>query len=586
MTDAAERQRIIDEATPTDEQAAFIGFVLDSFDTKTPGIAIVNSPGGTGKSHVIALLVKLLGDNIYVVAPTHKAKSILNNHLRANKADTFHRFFGAKSEYSEGGKLIFRFAAKQNAAASEKTLAENKDKEENENENENEETDFDEYGEPSKGGCRLDFDRKGYGVLVADECSMISSEILLQFEIRMRRTPGLVIFMGDSAQLPPVGENFSPVFAKQYLRYTFTKNKRARSQKIVEQTNFFRGPYNEASVVHSYGPPQPFEKTLREICALDRAELAKCVYLTFTNQKKNIVNHEIRQKIYGPKIERFEPGERLYFSGFRDHFIESKYLNFGLDSFKLDKDDEVNIEILKHYEGQYMLDKKKGVRMFKDCQSALVTMRSNGCLNISNAAFYSSDELLVTRIKKIKLSFSFLSRPVLFLQLTFCRAPQKDFGGGGGAHESESKSASADAKEYVWLVPSSDQDKSCLDEFFRAWSKRIRILRDNYDTTTDVEKNPHKKSRANDAGRKVSMEQEKKKEILRDIRNEWHNYWFLRKMLMPDLEYTYAMTIHKSQGSQWPLVYVDIPRLYMYKDGRRLIYTAVSRAQDRATFTF
>jgi ATP-dependent exoDNAse (exonuclease V) alpha subunit len=80
------------------------------------------------------------------------------------------------------------------------------------------------------------------------------------------------------------------------------------------------------------------------------------------------------------------------------------------------------------------------------------------------------------------------------------------------------------------------------------------------------------------------MEQEKK--VLREIRNEWHNYWFLRKMLMPDLEYTYAMTIHKAQGSQWPLVYVDIPRLYTFKDGRRLIYTAVSRAQEKVTFTF
>jgi hypothetical protein len=140
-----------------------------------------------------------------------------------------------------------------------------------------------------------------------------------------------------------------------------------------------------------------------------------------------------------------------------------------------------------------MLDKKKGVRMFKDCQSALVTMRSNGCLNISNDAFYSSDELLVTGTKKIKLFFSFLSEPVVFLQLMFRRAPLKHFGGGEGAHESES--ASMDAKEYVWLVPSSDKDKVCLDAFFRAWSKRIRRLRE---IDPDLEKSPHKKSMVDD----------------------------------------------------------------------------------------
>ena len=52
----------------------------------------------------------------------------------------------------------------------------------------------------------------------------------------------------------------------------------------------------------------------------------------------------------------------------------------------------------------------------------------------------------------------------------------------------------------------------------------------------------------------------------------------LERDLLNDLQLSYAMTIHKSQGSEFPVVVVALPNCGMLK--RNLLYTAVTRAKD------
>ena len=53
--------------------------------------------------------------------------------------------------------------------------------------------------------------------------------------------------------------------------------------------------------------------------------------------------------------------------------------------------------------------------------------------------------------------------------------------------------------------------------------------------------------------------------------------------LLDDLELGYALTVHKSQGSQWKRVVVCLPKSSRMVD-RSLIYTAVTRAQSEVQF--
>ena len=48
---------------------------------------------------------------------------------------------------------------------------------------------------------------------------------------------------------------------------------------------------------------------------------------------------------------------------------------------------------------------------------------------------------------------------------------------------------------------------------------------------------------------------------------------------MEALEPAYAISIHKSQGSQYPAVIIPIARSHQFMLGRNLLYTAITRAK-------
>ena len=63
-----------------------------------------------------------------------------------------------------------------------------------------------------------------FDIVLIDEASMINNELwgLLQ-DAMTRYTKVKLIFMGDSAQLPPVNEEISPVFAQVNNRFVLTQ---------------------------------------------------------------------------------------------------------------------------------------------------------------------------------------------------------------------------------------------------------------------------------------------------------------------------------------------------------------------------
>ncbi len=65
----------------------------------------------------------------------------------------------------------------------------------------------------------------------------------------------------------------------------------------------------------------------------------------------------------------------------------------------------------------------------------------------------------------------------------------------------------------------------------------------------------------------------------------WQEYYEFMNLYNADLKYQYAMTIHKSQGSQWKIVYVDRTNLIRCTSNDQMLklnayYTAISRMRD------
>ena len=47
-----------------------------------------------------------------------------------------------------------------------------------------------------------------------------------------------------------------------------------------------------------------------------------------------------------------------------------------------------------------------------------------------------------------------------------------------------------------------------------------------------------------------------------------------------DMDFAYAVTIHKSQGNEFPAVIIPVTGINMYLQYRNLLYTAVTRARE------
>ena len=60
---------------------------------------------------------------------------------------------------------------------------------------------------------------------------------------------------------------------------------------------------------------------------------------------------------------------------------------------------------------------------------------------------------------------------------------------------------------------------------------------------------------------------------------KFDNYYALYTDLS-DLELAYAITIHKSQGSQWPATLIIVSNSHRYMLTNNLIYTAITRSMD------
>ena len=50
---------------------------------------------------------------------------------------------------------------------------------------------------------------------------------------------------------------------------------------------------------------------------------------------------------------------------------------------------------------------------------------------------------------------------------------------------------------------------------------------------------------------------------------------------LENLTHAYAVSVHKSQGSEYPIVILPIVKSYIYMLRRKLIYTAITRAKKK-----
>ena len=177
---------------------------------------------GTGKTFLIGKIIKDLlfaskMDHIFVCAPTHQALYVIESYLKSNLTPneqinfltkmsfmTIHRLLEFKPVImADDGSKIFK------SSKESKFLKQMEDK-----------------------------------LIVIDECSMISKEVVTELNKYVDLYPLKVIFLGDSAQLTPVNEKTSVIFSSIPNNYKhhilLDEIMRTKSQDIKDVATIIR----------------------------------------------------------------------------------------------------------------------------------------------------------------------------------------------------------------------------------------------------------------------------------------------------------------------------------------------------------
>ncbi len=167
-----------------------------------------------------------------------------------------------------------------------------------------------------------------YELMIIDECSMLGKENIEDIKLDIKNITqngkGYLIFTGDKAQLPPPKENKSQVFDMQTNKLELTTIMRTDQIKIKQLSNFIRKwlfnliqekNLRNQLLKHQCEYIKFFSKSedfINEYC-----KKPSSIILVWTNETRKKYNTIIREKLFKKQTKKkFMPGEHLIFNSY------------------------------------------------------------------------------------------------------------------------------------------------------------------------------------------------------------------------------------------------------------------------------
>lgn len=438
---------------------------------------------GSGKTFLLARIAKWAqgqGRKVTVAAPTHKAAGVIAEKLgdKSISVRTIHSVLGLQLapdyENDSGGRIL---------AANEGGKSKVKE-----------------------------------GLVICDESSMCGSILKEHIEAQARNVCWL--FVGDLAQLPPVGESISELLNNPDCTLNEVL-RQARGSEILNLATRIRG--GDLSMAHAAGKDvfqvsdaeELFQQALSRFDSPEyQADPSYCRMLVFRNARRAAINLRMRKLLVGSE-RPYEPGEWLVM-----------YAQFSPGKSKLNI---MASEARKYTKG----DRGYG-RAWK--------------------RFFEAKERMGDLVESLHVS-----QEVRIEDVT------------------ESTIDVADQTFNVWKLSVVDKDHN---------PHELPVLKAE-------EVNRHQVLLATLAGKARELRKEQDALVkdsptwnAKDVERKrvWSTYFSLEETFAL-VDYSYAMTTHKAQGSTLDHVFIDVPDL-MSSGGMqaRILYTAVTRAAKSVTF--
>lgn len=123
---------------------------------------------------------------------------------------------------------------------------------------------------------------------------------------------------------------------------------------------------------------------------------------------------------------------------------------------------------------------------------------------------------------------------------------------------------------------------ACDDEEFACWKLELTDGNVIY-ALKDAEEEKRFQKHVGALGKKIAADQRKARassnhKVLQQCKTQWATHFFPLKGFFADIDFRYALTIHKSQGSTFKRVFVNNDYLRARGEKKALLYVAVTRA--------
>lgn len=248
---------------------------------------LINFIGSAGTGKTTSIISLLENDYLFnfkarvlISAPTHKALSVITSKVMSSPVlqnkpiefKTIHQELGMRQIINEDtGEITY------GAPVNNKTF---------------------------KGGF------KNYNLIIIDEASMLGHNLIKTIQESLvnkhsgyNRNKTIIIFVSDEKQLPPVGEDISPIYKANLPTIKLTEIVRQSSTNPIidlsNNTNLFKSITNSSyDTISKEGIiyTNNFNKIIDKLIESNGSNKYK--YLAYTNHTVDFVNHHIRCKIF------------------------------------------------------------------------------------------------------------------------------------------------------------------------------------------------------------------------------------------------------------------------------------------------
>lgn len=409
-----------------------------------------------------------------------------------------------------------------------------------------------------------------YDIIVIDESSMISLDIMQSLQKIIYRIKGKVIFLGDKAQLPPVNETESIVFNNEIPNYELKEIMRYKGN-LVLLANKFRdlvfdrstkisfGEYKEKNIKTFSSYSKWIQQYLKEVRILrDKGSniqnmLDKLpIFLVYTNRMCHQINQDVRKEIFPNTKDRYQVGEIILFN------------NYYYQRVKIDKsNDEAQSNGVSNKKGEVEYDDIK----YYTSQKSVVNK-----VDISEYKLESLTKVLALEIPKLLSRFQIDNTigqddgnnvDMLELEELYLKKLEETIG----------ELTSLSVKHYILTL----QDNKSIWVIHEETEREMEIV------TEKTREQLHKFKKF--FLRKYGKVKEIKVLLDKLMTTVWECFYAEVLDKFADISYGYSITTHKSQGSTFRSVYLHLGNIINCnsneEESYRCLYTALTRSSKK-----